>query len=92
MSSHVQGLRGGQGDPREAVDRFEVGVERQKLGAGLHGVGGDPDVVRRDGRSFGAEGGGDSLEGLIGSWSTAEEAEFLRAISGLEAVDPSLWP
>lgn len=35
---------------------------------------------------------GDSLEGLIGSWSTAEEAEFLRAISGLEAVDPSLWP
>jgi hypothetical protein len=34
---------------------------------------------------------GDSLDDLIGSWSAAEEAEFLRAINGLEEVDPSLW-
>ena len=34
---------------------------------------------------------GDSLDDLIGSWSNADEAEFLRAISGLEEIDPSLW-
>ncbi len=33
---------------------------------------------------------GDSLDDLIGSWSKAEEAEFLRAISGLEEIDPPL--
>ena len=34
---------------------------------------------------------GDSLDRLIGSWSRAEETEFLRAIRGLEEIDPSLW-
>jgi hypothetical protein len=34
---------------------------------------------------------GDSLDGLIGSWSTAEENEFLQAIEGFEEIDPSLW-
>lgn len=34
---------------------------------------------------------GDSLDDLIGSWSNAEEAEFLRAIGSLEEIDPSLW-
>ena len=34
---------------------------------------------------------GDSLDGLIGSWSKAEESEFLQAISLLEEIDPSLW-
>jgi hypothetical protein len=34
---------------------------------------------------------GDSLDRLIGSWSAEEEAEFLKAISGFEAIDPSLW-
>ena len=34
---------------------------------------------------------GDSLDHLIGSWSEAEESEFLQAIGGLEEVDPSLW-
>ena len=34
---------------------------------------------------------GDSLDGLIGSWSKAEESEFLQAISPLEEIDPSLW-
>ena len=34
---------------------------------------------------------GDSLDGLIGSWSNAEETEFLQAIDGLEAIDRSLW-
>jgi hypothetical protein len=34
---------------------------------------------------------GNSLDHLIGSWSEAEESEFLKAISGLEEVDPSLW-
>jgi hypothetical protein len=34
---------------------------------------------------------GDSLDALIGSWSKAEESEFLRAISVLEEIDPSLW-
>jgi hypothetical protein len=34
---------------------------------------------------------GDSLDDLIGSWSKAEEAEFLRTIGGLEELDPSLW-
>jgi hypothetical protein len=34
---------------------------------------------------------GDSLDGLIGSWSKAEESEFLQAISVLEEIDPSLW-
>ena len=33
---------------------------------------------------------GDSLDGLIGSWSQAEESEFLKAISVTEEVDPSL--
>lgn len=34
---------------------------------------------------------GDSLDHLIGSWSEAEEREFLEAISGLEKIDLSLW-
>lgn len=34
---------------------------------------------------------GDSLDHLIGAWSEAEESEFLRAISGLEEIDASLW-
>jgi hypothetical protein len=34
---------------------------------------------------------GDSLDGLIGAWSKAEENEFLQAISPLEEIDPSLW-
>ena len=34
---------------------------------------------------------GDSLDSLIGSWSKAEESEFLQAISVLEEIDPSLW-
>jgi hypothetical protein len=34
---------------------------------------------------------GDSLDSLIGSWSKAEESEFLQAISLLEEIDPSLW-
>ena len=34
---------------------------------------------------------GDSLDGLIGSWSKVEESEFLQAISLLEEIDPSLW-
>jgi hypothetical protein len=34
---------------------------------------------------------GDPLDGLIGSWSEAEESEFLQAISPLEEIDPSLW-
>ena len=34
---------------------------------------------------------GDSLDGLIGSWSKAEEIEFLQSIRVLEEVDPSLW-
>jgi hypothetical protein len=34
---------------------------------------------------------GDSLDHLIGSWSKAEESEFLGAISELEEIDPSLW-
>ena len=34
---------------------------------------------------------GDSLDDLIGSWSKSEEAEFLRALSELEGIDPALW-
>lgn len=34
---------------------------------------------------------GDSLDQLIGSWSKSEEAEFLRALSDLEGIDPALW-
>ena len=34
---------------------------------------------------------GDSLDHLIGSWSEAEESEFLQAVSGLEEIEPSLW-
>jgi hypothetical protein len=34
---------------------------------------------------------GDSLDGLIGSWSKDEESEFLQAISLLEEIDQSLW-
>lgn len=33
---------------------------------------------------------GDSLDSLIGSWSKEDEAGFLKAISPLEKVDPSL--
>ena len=34
---------------------------------------------------------GDSLDHLIGTWSKAEEREFLQAIRELEEVDPALW-
>jgi len=34
---------------------------------------------------------GDSLDDLIGSWSKAEESEFLQTIGRLEEIDPSLW-
>jgi len=33
----------------------------------------------------------DPLNDLIGSWSKAEESEFLQAIGGLEEIDPPLW-
>lgn len=48
-------------------------------GAGLEAPGRRANVV------------GHSLDDLIGSWSKAEETEFLRAISGLDEVDPALW-
>lgn len=34
---------------------------------------------------------GDSLDHLIGSWSEAEEVEFLDAIRGLESIEAALW-
>jgi hypothetical protein len=50
------------------------------------------DVAKRRGVSLNqADVVGDSLDDLIGSWSKAEESEFLQAIIGLEEIDPSLW-
>lgn len=34
---------------------------------------------------------GSSLDDLIGTWSAADEAEFLQSIEPLEQVDPTLW-
>ena len=34
---------------------------------------------------------GDALKKFTGRWSKDEEREFLKAISPLEKVDPSLW-
>ena len=53
-------------------------------------------ILLRDGAGLGAprrpaKAVGDSLDHLIGSWSEEEEAEFLKAIKGLEEIDPALW-
>lgn len=34
---------------------------------------------------------GNSLDHLIGTWTEAEEAEFLRAIELFEQIDEALW-
>ena len=34
---------------------------------------------------------GDSLDEFIGSWTTEDEAEFLRSIEGMEQIDHELW-
>jgi len=34
---------------------------------------------------------GNSLDGYIGVWSVAEEAEFLKAIEVFEEIDESFW-
>ena len=34
---------------------------------------------------------GNTLDPLIGSRSAEEEAEFLKALTAVETVDPSLW-
>jgi hypothetical protein len=34
---------------------------------------------------------GDSMKGLIGTWSSEEEEEFRRAVRPFEEVDPDLW-
>ena len=34
---------------------------------------------------------GNTLDPLIGSWSAEEEAEFLKVLTAVETVDPSLW-
>lgn len=34
---------------------------------------------------------GSALDGFIGVWSEEDEEEFLRAIEGLDRIDPELW-
>jgi hypothetical protein len=34
---------------------------------------------------------GDSLDHLIGKWSTEESAKFMKSIEPLEQVDRSFW-
>ena len=34
---------------------------------------------------------GDSLDEFIGSWTTEDEADFLRSIEGVEQIDHELW-
>jgi hypothetical protein len=43
------GGRSGGVPEAEALDLFEVGVEGDEDGAGLDGLGGDPDIVDRQG-------------------------------------------
>jgi hypothetical protein len=63
------------------VRRFDKDLERRLR-----------DVAKRRGVSLNrADAVGDSLDDLIGSWSKAEESEFLQAMGGLEEIDPSLW-
>jgi hypothetical protein len=50
-----------------------------RRGAGLTEGGGGPQVV------------GSSLDNLIGTWTEADEAEFLEAIKPCEAIDEELW-
>jgi hypothetical protein len=46
--------------PGEAVDGFEMLVERNELGSAFHGMGCDPDVVGRDPRALVPQVSGDS--------------------------------
>ena len=49
------------------------------------------EVITNDGRTVPANVVGDSLDPLIGSWSDAEEKEFLKRVDALERIDESLW-
>ena len=48
-------------DPRQPVDVVEVSVVGNEIGTGLHGVGGDPDVVRRNRTPPGPQRGCDAI-------------------------------
>jgi hypothetical protein len=69
---------------REVARQHGVSLNRAALhllrkGAGLGSGATRADVV------------GDSLDGLIGTWSETEAEEFLEAVSAFERVDRSFW-
>ena len=64
---------------REGVSLNEAALKLLKKGAGLSEPR-EPDTAI-----------GDGLNRFIGSWSVADEQEFLESISACEVVDETLW-
>ena len=69
---------------REIAKREGISLNRATLrllrkGAGLENSGRSEAIV------------GNSLDHLIGKWSSEEEREFMRSIEPLEQIDRSFW-
>lgn len=57
----------------------KAALELMRRGAGLAAESNPPRVV------------GDSLDHLIGTWSRAQEEEFLESLAPFETIDDSFW-
>ena len=57
------------------MDMGEVGIEREQLGFEFHGMGRDPDIVRRNGKTVTPELGADGSEPMSGSQGDPERLD-----------------
>ena len=69
---------------RQVARQHGVSLNRAALHLLRKGAGLGPDATKADVV-------GDSLDGLIGSWSETEAEQFLKAVSAFERVDRSFW-
>ncbi len=63
----------------EGISLNQAALRLMRKGAGIGDTKGGPAAV------------GDSLDGLIGSWSDTEAEEFLDAIADFEVLDAEMW-
>jgi hypothetical protein len=64
---------------REGISHNKAVGRLLRRGAGLERPAGEPDAV------------GDSLDWLIGSWSSEQAVEFEEATADFEAIDEEQW-
>jgi hypothetical protein len=64
---------------KEGISLNQASLRLLRKGAGLERTGAAGHTV------------GDSLDHLIGTWSSEESNEFLESIEPVEQIDPSFW-